>query len=270
MKTVLITGASRGLGLDAAAALVKAGYRVLGTVRREADFEAVKKAGAEPVLLDVTDAAMCQKAAEHVASRFGGVDALVANAGVGISGCFEDLDDDQIRAVFEVNFFGVLNTARAFFPQLRAKKGHLIVVSSIAGRRAAPGVSIYNASKFAIEGWAEAMRFELAPFGVRVALIEPGPTTSGFTDSRMKGRRSGTGPYAAIYRRMEELYLEVMSKQDPASVVSDAIVAALAAENPAMRYPVGKATVPQLIAKTVLPWSAYEALIHAKLRLPKA
>ncbi len=269
-KVVLVTGCSRGIGLATALSLAGRGYRVGGTVRGEEGRATLEAAGVTVLRADVTRTQQLLDAVDRFVGMHGQLDAVVANAGRGIFGCFEDVDQDQARALFEVNVFGVMETARATLPHLRASKGRLVVLSSVAGRRSAPGSSIYNASKAAIEGWGEALALELDPLGVRVVLIEPGTTESGFVEAAWTGRWVGTGPYAAITARIRELRDENFARPDPVSVVTEAVLGAIERPDPPLRVPTGKGTRAQILAAQLLPWPLYRALVRRKLRLPSA
>lgn len=269
MPTVLITGCSSGIGHHAALALAARGWTVVGTVRKDADRAALEAGGVQVQLLDVTDADACARVVDAVVQQHGGLDAVVANAGIGLFGSFEDVDPDQIRHVFDVNLFGAMNTVRPALPVLRARKGRVVLVSSIAGRRSAPCSGIYNSSKFAVEGWGEALRHELAPFGVPVILIQPGSTASRFAESRAPGRRTGTGVYAAISARVQALQGELSEQREPVETVVGPLVRALEAGRPGFRIPTGRGTKLQLLAGRLLPWPVYEALVQRKLRLPR-
>ena len=176
MEAVLTTGASKGIGFDAARLLAQKGYRSLGTVRRDADATHLREAGVEPVLMDVTNAASIARAAGEVERLLDGMPlrALVNNAGVPAAGPIELADLDEARALFEVNFFGALATTQAFLPFLRESKGRVINMSSVSGRFAFPFAGIYAASKYALEAASDALRRELATAGIKVILIEPG------------------------------------------------------------------------------------------------
>ena len=141
-------------------------------------------------------------------------------------------------------------------------------MSSIAGRRSAPGSSLYNASKFAIEGWAEALSYELQPFGVEVVLIEPGPTESGFFDVKWSGGRE-VEVYGAMNERLAELQAGVKEKAVPVEVVSGAIERALEARRPALRVPTGAQTKAQLFAKSSLPERWWRGLVNKAVSFPK-
>jgi len=262
---VLITGCSRGIGLAAAIDLASAGWKVIGTLRGDEGRDALESAGVEVMRLDVRVSAEITKCIESLTKRHGRLDALVANAGYGLFGCFEDLGEDQVRNLMEVNFYGVLNCARQALPHLRQQRGRLVVMGSIAGRRGAPGSSIYNASKFALEGWAEGLSFEVETHGVRVILIEPGPTVSGFAQSRERGVRSGAGPYGDLTRRIETLHKDVFGKADPVETVTRAIRTALEDPDPPFRLLTGKQTRLQVFAHNTLPWKAWRGLIRRRL-----
>ncbi len=267
-RSVLITGCSRGIGHHTALGLAQRGWRVIATTRSEPGRAALEAAGITVEHLDLLDHP--QTRVETIIAAHGPLDALVANAAYGVSGCFEDLDDDELRQQLEVNLFGAMACARAALPGLRARRGRLVLIGSIAGRRAAPGSGAYNCSKFALEGWGEALRFELDPFGVKVVIVEPGPTESGFAAARQPGRRVGTGPYAAITRRIHALQGESAGAAAPVETAVRAIAHALEAPNPPLRIlPTTRARA-EVTAARLLPWRVYEAIVRAKLRLPKA
>jgi len=266
VKVALVTGCSRGIGRDVATRLAGEGWRVVGTLRGASEREALAAAGVEVVRLDVTDPAAVARVVHDVAERHGRLDLLIANAGVGLFGCFEDVDPEQVRGVFEVNFFGVLACTRAALPHLRASRGRIVVISSIAGRRSAPGSSAYNASKFAVEGWAEALRHELAETHVGLTLVQPGPVATGFFTHRSEGPRAGRGTYGAITQRVRELQDQAARQAADVSTVSDAVVATLAEKHPPpFRVAVGASTSAQLTVVKVLPWILWEKLVAWKI-----
>ena len=176
-KVLLITGAGRGMGVDIAKAALAAGYAVVATGRRP---EAVAQAvgAAEDLLtvrLDVTDPASAQAAVREAVDRFGRIDVLVNNAGNFIAGFFEEITPDDFRAQIETNLFGPLNVTRAVLPVMRAQRSGLVVtISSTAGIVGGEFTSAYAASKFALEGWMESLAPEVAPYGIRTMLVEPG------------------------------------------------------------------------------------------------
>jgi NAD(P)-dependent dehydrogenase (short-subunit alcohol dehydrogenase family) len=176
-KVYFITGTGRGMGVDFARAALAAGHRVVATARRpEAVTEAV---GANEnllaVTLDITDPAQAEAAVNAAVARFGRIDVLVNNAATFHAGFFEEVSPDQFRAQVEVNFFGALNVTRAVLPVMRRqRRGQIVTITSLAGVVAGQFTSAYAASKFALEGWMEALRPEVAPYGITTTIVEPG------------------------------------------------------------------------------------------------
>ena len=176
-KVVLVTGAGRGMGVDVARAALDAGHRVVATAR---DADRVTRAlGSHTdllaVALDVTDPAGVQAAVDAAVDRFGRIDVLVNNAGNFYAGFFEEITPDDFRAQVETTLFGPINLTRVVLPVMRAQRAGLVVtVSSTAGIAAGEFLTAYAASKFGVEGWMEALTPEVAPFGVRTMLVEPG------------------------------------------------------------------------------------------------
>jgi NAD(P)-dependent dehydrogenase (short-subunit alcohol dehydrogenase family) len=172
-----ITGAARGMGIDIARAALNAGHAVVGTAR---DARRVTEALGEhvnllAVSLDITDEAAARTATEAALERFGRIDRLVNNAGNFYAGFFEVISPDQFRQQMETNFFGPLNVTRAVLPVMRAQgSGHVITFSSTAGLTGQEFVVAYSASKFALEGWMESLRFDLEPYGINTTIVEPG------------------------------------------------------------------------------------------------
>src|SRR4051794_1678986 len=172
-----VTGAGRGMGIDIARAALAAGYRVVATAR-----DAAKAAAAVgehdnllTVSLDITDTDSVAAAVKAATDRFGGIDVLVNNAGTFQAGFFEEISPAQLRAQMETNFFGPLNVTRAILPVMREQRsGHVITISSVAGVIGQEFVAAYAASKFALEGWMESLRFDLAPYGISTTIVEPG------------------------------------------------------------------------------------------------
>lgn len=179
-KTILITGTSNGFGKDAALTLASAGHRVFATMRdiegrSHGAAEALRAAGIEVVEMDVTQDASVDAALELVLQRTGGtLDVLVNNAGLMVQGLSETITTEQVRAMFDVNVFGIQRTTRAALPAMRAAKAGLIVnIGSILGRVTIPFVGLYGASKHAVEAMTESYRYELSQLGVDVVLIQP-------------------------------------------------------------------------------------------------
>jgi NAD(P)-dependent dehydrogenase (short-subunit alcohol dehydrogenase family) len=249
MPNVLITGTSTGIGRVTVEALAAKGWRVFATMRnleKKGPLErALDEAGVaqqvtfEP--LDVTDPASIERAAAAVLAATGGtLDAVVHNAGVAIAGAHEDLPDAEIRRVMETNFFGVLALTRALLPAFRAQgRGRIVLVSSQSAFAGQPANSIYCASKWALEGWAESVAYELDRFGIDVVLIEPGPYRTEIWTSTDRVLPTG-GAYTPWLRRVFQGADQHADRnaRDPKEV-ADVIVAALEADRPRFRYPVG-------------------------------
>lgn len=190
-KTWLITGASRGIGRRLAEAVLDAGDQVVATARspqRLDDLVACHGDRIRAVALDVTDAAAASRAVEEATGAFGGLDVVVNNAGYGNSAPIEEMADDDFRAQIETNLFGVVNVTRAALPVLRAQRsGVFVQFSSIGGRvGGTPGMGAYQTAKFAVEGFSEVLANEVAPFGIKVVIVEPGAFRTDWQGSSMR------------------------------------------------------------------------------------
>ena len=262
-KTVLVVGASSGIGRTCALYLARYGHRVFGTTRRPpSDVEATLRQELassdrlEIVTMDVDETASVSAGVREVEERAGRIDAVVNCAGFGIGGSIEDTDDDEAKAIFETNLFGTLRVCRAVLPIMRRQgSGTIINISSIGGRIALPFQGLYSATKFAVEGLSESLRMEVHRFGIRVVLVEPGDFATGFTDSRRPVRgASETETYADTYRSA----LAVVEKDERGGASPEAVGRLvgriLSARSPRVRYTVGP--VFQQVAvrlKSILP-----------------
>jgi len=199
-KHWLITGVSSGFGLELALAALARGDTVVGTLRRRAQadsFEKLAPGRAHAVLLDVTQAADIEPAVQQALQRAGCIDVLVNNAGYGLFGAVEEISDAEARQVMETNFFGALAVTRALLPQFREQRsGHIFNISSVAGVIGFPSCGLYAASKFALEGMSEALATELAPFGVRVTIVEPGGFRTNFAGGSLRQAEQVLEAYA--------------------------------------------------------------------------
>jgi NAD(P)-dependent dehydrogenase (short-subunit alcohol dehydrogenase family) len=270
-RSVLVTGTSTGLGLETAIYLARRGLDVYASMRdlgrrAELDAAAARHGVRLHVLqLDVTDPASVQRAVGQVASAPDGIYALVNNAGIGLRGYFEDLLDEEIRQVFEANVFGTMNVTRAVLPHMRrARRGRIVVVGSVGGRIAAFGVSAYCATKFAQEGFAEALAQELTPLGIHVSLVEPGIVrTARWGTNRNVGRQAldPASPYAPWFREAERLAdrLGAAAPATPADVAK-AVYRALTDGRPRLRYVVGWRPALVIALRRLLPDRLFERL----------
>lgn len=249
---VVVTGASTGIGRAAALHLDGLGFRVYAGVRREPDAESLRAEGSPrlaPLLLDVTDADVIETAAKTVAAEVGeaGVAGLVNNAGIGVIGPLEFLPLDGLRRVLEVNVVGVVAVTQAFLPLVRRAGGRVVMVGSSSGILATPFAGAYCASKFAVEALADALRAEVRPWGLHVAVVEPGNIDTPIWEKTQRdagefekgvpnAARSLYGDEMAAVRR----YVEESARQAaPAATCSRAIEHALVARRPRTRYRVG-------------------------------
>ena len=259
-QVVLITGASSGIGASCAAQLSKNGYRVYGGARG-----AVTAPGIEPLTLDVADDASVARAVETVLAREGRLDVLVNNAGFGIAGAIEDTSIEEAREQFEVNFFGVLRMCRAVLPMMRQQKaGYIVNIGSIGGLIAIPFQGFYSASKFALEGFSEALRLEVRPFGVHVVLLEPGDHRTCFTQNRRKTRGSAEG---SIYRDRFERAVARMASDEQGGPSPDGIARVLDKvlkhPNPPLRHTVGPAAQRAAVwIKRTMPYAVMEKIMR--------
>jgi NAD(P)-dependent dehydrogenase (short-subunit alcohol dehydrogenase family) len=183
-KVWLVTGSARGLGLDISEAVLARGDRLLATARDIAQLAGLVARFGErivPFALDVTDPVAAQAAVKAAVDAFGRLDVLVNNAGYGEVAPFEQMDDDAFRAQIETNFHGVVNVTRAAIPVMRQQRsGHILQVSSVGGRMGTPGLSAYQAAKWAVGGFTEVLRQELEPIGIKVCVLEPGGMHTGW------------------------------------------------------------------------------------------
>ena len=249
MRSVLITGTSTGIGQATAVTLAARGWRVFATMRnlkkRDLLEQALKEAGVQNDVeieqLDVTDTTAIRSAVASTLSQTGNtLDAVVHNAGVAAAGALEDVPESELRRVMETNFFGVLELTRALLPTLRAqRRGRIVIVSSEAAFMGQPTNSIYCASKWAVEGWAEAIAYELEPFGIDVVLVEPGPYRTEIWNSTARIQPPGSPYHAWVQHvfRAGDAHAARMAR-NPREVAL-VIAHALEARRPRFRYPVG-------------------------------
>src|SRR5215469_18875207 len=208
MNSVIITGASTGIGEACALRLVSRGFRVFAGVRKELDGGALKQKASDrltPIILDVTDAASIKSAAAAVAEALGGegLSGLVNNAGIAIAGPLEFLPIDELRNQFEVNVIGQIAVTQAFLPLLRKGHGRIVNMGSIAGKSALPFIGPYCASKFALEALTDSLRMELLPWNIPVSIIEPAYVT---TPIWQKSLQTGEKVAAMLPPQAHELY----------------------------------------------------------------
>jgi len=249
-RSVLVTGAATGVGAATVAALAADGMRVWAGVRREEDAERLRAEhgpAVRPLLLDVTDDAAVEAAGRAVVAD-GPLHGLVNNAGVAVPGPLEHLAPSELRRQLDVNLVGQLAVTQAVLPALRAARGRVVTVGSIGGRIAGPMLGAYHASKFGLLGLTDALRAELAPWGLAVVLVEPGAVATPMWE---RGRRAGEETFRALpaeaqarYRRQYEAAMRNAAASEargvPAAAVAAVIRTALTTARPRPRYLVGR------------------------------
>lgn len=262
-RTVVVSGASTGIGRAAAERLGRGGWRVLAGVRTDAAAAELDSLdGVEAVRLDITDEASIAALAERLAGEADAVlGGLVNNAGTAVGGPVECLPISEWRRQFETNFFGHVALTRALLPRLRRDGGRIVFTSSVGGFSATPFLGPYNASKFAIEGLADSLRQEVAELGVRVSIVQPGATATQMiagadaTTQRALGYVGDDAPehYRRVGAAVGRAFSEVMPKNavEP-DVVAQAIEHALTAAAPRTRYRVGNDTRVQAVLSNLL------------------
>jgi NADP-dependent 3-hydroxy acid dehydrogenase YdfG len=262
-KTILITGASSGIGRASAIKLAADGHHIIATARREellTQMATGNRAAITPLRLDVRDAQSIENAVARVREHApDGLDVLVNNAGYALSGPVETLPTDAVRAQFETNVIGLLGVTRAFLPDMRARGiGRIINLSSVVGRVTFPGMGIYGATKYAVEAICDALRIELAGFGVDVVLIEPAfvNTDIGTASAHAASEHAtpnGNGDYAAMQAAIGAYLEQQISNAMPATKVAEVIAKAATAKRPKPRYVVPRNGRVLIGALNILP-----------------
>jgi NAD(P)-dependent dehydrogenase (short-subunit alcohol dehydrogenase family) len=266
MRSVLITGASTGIGRAAALRLDARGWRVFAGVRREEDAGSLREAGSErlaPLILDVTDAGQIEAAAEQIGEAVGsrGLDGLVNNAGIAVPGPLETLPIEDFRRQIDVNLSAQVAVTQAMLPAIRTARGRVVFITSIGGLMAFPMFGAYHAAKFGLEAVGDVFRQELRPWGIKVAVVEPGSIATpiwerGQAEADAIGERARDG-HAELYGKAIEAYREVARKTGARGIAPEKVAAriehALSARRPRTRYLVGADARGQALAKKLLP-----------------
>src|SRR5271154_6358630 len=276
-KTVLITGATDGLGKATALLLAQRGYRVFAAGRsaeKRAQLDALaleQKLPLETLEIDVCDDASVQQGVAAVLAKAGAIDVLFNNAGVNFSAAVEDLRMEDWRRQFETNFFGVLRVTQSVVPHMRERKhGRILMMSSVSGFVTAPTQGAYSSSKFALEAMSNALRLELYPFGVQVVLIEPGYIVTGIQQAAMELskpylERMTNGPYSHLYARFLKSMTgaRVQSKTTPEDCAR-VILKAIESPNPKIRYGVTRLAFAAKWCKRLLSDRAVDAAFRRR------
>ncbi|GAA3511486.1 oxidoreductase [Aeromicrobium panaciterrae] len=276
-RVVLITGCSSGIGEATAARLAKAGWTVYATARKPETLEGLKAEGCRTLALDVTSEESMSGAVTTVLEEAGRIDALVNNAGYSQSGATETLDLDEVRRQFETNVFGLLRLSQLVLPTMRQQgSGRIVNISSMGGRLVFPGGGVYHATKFAVEALSDAMRFEVAGFGVQVVIVEPGLITTNFENAAVASMGSNNdGPYAEFNAQVAASTKEAYSGPmrhlggGPDSVAK-VIEKALKARRPRIRYTVTASAKMSIASRRLIGARAWDAAMRSQFPQPRA
>ena len=256
-KVALVTGASSGIGKEIAKRLIADGFQVYVAARHVEKMDDLAKLGAIPLSMNLSQEEDIQAAVQAIRATGGRVDVLVNNAGFGLYGAIEDLGIDDARYQFEVNVFGPARLTQLLLPMMRQQgSGTIVNITSMGGKIYTMLGGWYHATKHALEGWSDCLRLELAPFGIRVIVVEPGLIETGFGDVVVDGLQKCPAGSAyskvatAVAKSSQETYGHGRGT-DP-SVVADAVSKSIKAKNPRTRYVVGKYAKPMIWMRTWL------------------
>lgn len=269
-KVVLITGASAGMGKDAAIRLIKEGYVVYGAARRLAQMDDLVALGGHAIQMDILDEQAIDNTVQRIMEEQGRLDVLINNAGYAVWGAVETISMEDARRQFDVNIFGLASLTKKVIPIMRAQKsGKIINLSSMGGRMYTPYGAWYHATKHALEGWSDCLRVELKEFGIDVVIIEPGAINTEFGEVMMDSmleRAKGT-PYEKKVSAMHQATIEMYEKKagSPPSVITKLILKAIRSKYPKTRYVGGKFAKPMLFIRKWFGEKLFEMAIMSQV-----
>ena len=266
----VVTGSSSGIGLATSLALARNGYLTYATMRNLAKRDPIQSVADKQhlsirtVQLDVTDENSINKAIHSILSETGRIDLLVNNAGYGLTGAFEDIVIDEIKAQYETNFYGVVRVTQAVLPIMRKQgSGRIINISSGAGRFGYPGGSAYVSSKFALEGLTESMGYELEQFGIKVVLVEPGVVRTNFGDNMVIAQKAQdpSSPYSQMMKKISSIQGRMIENASDTELVATVVVEAATSKEPNLRYLAGKDVQQMVSAKKSMSDQEFQRMI---------
>lgn len=265
-QVALVTGASSGIGKATAMALAAAGFQVIGTARNTA--RVIASAGVTFLDLDVTSDESVASAVKQVIDKFGRIDVLVNNAGVGSTGAAEEFSITQTHNIFDINVYGVMRMTKAVLPHMRTQgRGRIINVSSLSGFVPSPFMALYVSTKHAVEGYSQSLDHEVREHGIRVLLVEPGPINTPFAGHSVLAD-TPMPLYAAGRRNYDELIEKNLSSGDDPAVVARVIVTAATDRNPKLRRTAGSAAARISAVHRVAPARSFDRVIRKYNRMP--
>lgn len=270
-KTALVTGASSGMGKEIARRLMADGFFVYAAARQVDKMADLAQQGARVLEMDVSDERLVKAAVDTILSEAGGVDVLVNNAGFGLYGPVEEVSIDEARYQFEVNVFGAARLTQLLLPAMRERRfGTIVNITSMGGKIYTLLGAWYHATKHALEGWSDSLRLELAPFGIRVVVVEPGLIETGFGDVVAKGllARSGQGPYShltqAVAKSTQDAYGH--GRGTHPDVIAGVVSRAVSAAKPRTRYVAGAYAKPMIAIRKWFGDRMFDRLIMSQMR----
>jgi len=271
-NTILITGASSGMGKETALQLIKEGHIVYGAARRVESMKELVDNGGHAIKMDVTNEETIKQGVEQLIQEQGKIDILINNAGYAIYGAVEDTSIEDARRQFEVNIFGLARLTQLVLPHMREQKsGKIINISSMGGKIYTPLGAWYHATKHALEGWSDALRIEVKQFNIDVVIVEPGAIATEFGDVMLEPMlsRSGEGPYSHIAHSMANATRSSYEKKgasSPPSVIANVISKAINAKKPKTRYVAGKMAKPLMFMRKLLSDRMFDRIIMSQVK----
>ena len=267
-KVALITGASSGMGKDFSLRLLDEGYIVYGVARRIERMSDIEGAGGHIIKLDITDDSSIVATVDQIIKEQGRIDVLINNAGYGSYGAIEDVPIEEAKRQFEVNIFGLARLTQLVLPHMRKNNfGKIINISSIGGKIYSPIGGWYHATKHALEGLSDCLRFETKQFGIDVIIIEPGGVESEWGGIALNAamERSGSTAYSETAKGFKKIS-ETFKKHASPKVISDLVMKALRAKKPKTRYSAGTAAKPMLFMRKILSDRMFDNLFHLMMK----
>jgi len=270
MRTVLVTGASSGIGKATAEKLLEKGYRVFVAARRVEKMRGLEAAGAAPIVMDITKDQDIVSAVQRITAEHGGIEILINNAGYGSYGAIEDVPIEEASRQFEVNVFGLARLTQLVLPTMRENRfGKIVNITSIGGKIYTPFGGWYHATKFALEGWSDSLRLETKPFGIDVIIVEPGgiKTDWGLIAADHLRKTSGNGSYAKAANKTADTMAKSYSGEQLSnpSVVASTILKAVTARKPKTRYHTGYGAGAILMARRILTDRMFDRVVSSMM-----